>query len=98
MAIDFSLCFLLFFFVVNLFLEIVNLILISFGVSISVTYGPTSPCVQRGRFAVIPEEPSSSPSVNDANSSNGKNRRTPSPDWDFTTEVKKKEFHFQHIV
>ncbi|XP_031632744.1 uncharacterized protein LOC116346695 isoform X2 [Contarinia nasturtii] len=47
------------------------------------TYGPTSPCVQRGRFAVIPEEPSSSPSVNDANIHN---RRTPSPDWDFTIE------------
>lgn len=47
------------------------------------TYGPTSPCVQRGRFAVIPEEPSSSPSVNDATT----NRRTPSPDWDFTIEV-----------
>lgn len=49
------------------------------------TYGPTSPCVQRGRFAVIPEEPSSSPSVNDSNTN--ERRRTPSPDWDFTTEV-----------
>lgn len=48
------------------------------------TYGPTSPCVQRGRFAVIPEEPSSSPSVNDTNANE---RRTPSPDWDFA-EVK----------
>lgn len=44
------------------------------------TYGPTSP-----RFAVIPEEPSCSPSINDA--CTNLNRRTPSPDWDFT-EVK----------
>lgn len=51
-------------------------------ISLLGTYGPTSPCVQRGRFAVIPEEPSSSPSVNDTNA-----RRTPSPDWDFA-EVK----------
>lgn len=51
----------------------------------AVTYGPTSPCVQRGRFAVIPEEPSSSPSVTETNIN--ERRRTPSPDWDFTIEV-----------
>lgn len=48
------------------------------------TYGPPSPCLQRGRFAVIPEEPSCSPSVND---NPNKGTRTPSPDWDFSIEV-----------
>lgn len=47
------------------------------------TYGATSPCVQRGRFAVIPEEPSGSPSVNET----VEKKRAPSPDWDFTIEV-----------
>lgn len=50
------------------------------------SYGATSPCIQRGRFAVIPEEPSGSPSVIEA-AAEKINRRTPSPDWDFTIEV-----------
>lgn len=48
-------------------------------------YGPASPCLQRGRFAVIPEEPSSA-AVTDSQINNG-SKRAPSPDWDFTTEV-----------
>lgn len=51
------------------------------------TYGPPSPCLQRGRFAVIPEEPQTcSPSISDAQSQN-REKRTPSPEWDFNTEV-----------
>lgn len=47
---------------------------------IAATYGPPSPCLQRGRFAVIPEEPLTS-------TSNNTEKRSPSPDWDFNTEV-----------
>lgn len=48
------------------------------------TYGPPSPCVQRGRFAVIPEEPlTASADI----TSNNIAKRSPSPDWDFNTEV-----------
>lgn len=55
------------------------------------TYGPPSPCLQRGRFAVIPEEPQTcSPSISDAQSQN-RDKRTPSPDWDFNTEVNEKD-------
>lgn len=77
-------------------------------------YGPTSPCLQRGRFAVIPEEPHSgsaaataatTASSSAAGSSTeqqqqrnngggavpkttGKSaKRSPSPDWDFDTDV-----------
>lgn len=59
--------------------------LIGFLFDFSASYGATSPCIQRGRFAVIPEEPSGSPSVIEA--AEKTHRRTPSPDWDFTIEV-----------
>lgn len=51
-------------------------------------YGPASPCLQRGRFAVIPEEPSSA-GVSDAQANQSGSKRAPSPEWDFNTEVKK---------
>lgn len=58
-------------------------------------YGPTSPCLQRGRFAVIPEEPHSSggpapvPATSNAPSAlkNAHRSPSPSPDWDFDTDV-----------
>lgn len=62
-----------------------------FQISIADTYGPPSPCLQRGRFAVIPEEPQTcSPSIGDAQSQN-RDKRTPSPDWDFNTEVSERQ-------
>lgn len=42
-----------------------------------------SPCIQRGRFAMIPEEPLTS-------NSDAASKRSLSPDWDFNTEVSKK--------
>lgn len=60
-------------------------------ISIADTYGPPSPCLQRGRFAVIPEEPQTcSPSIGDAQPQN-RDKRTPSPDWDFNTEVSERQ-------
>lgn len=48
---------------------------------ISGPYGPVaSPSMQRGRFAVIPEEPNVSGSPVTATEID---RRSPSPDWDF---------------
>lgn len=48
----------------------------------------TSPCLQRGRFAVIPEEPhGSTASGSQSNEQSRINNRSPSPDWDFDTDV-----------
>ncbi|KAG4080328.1 hypothetical protein HA402_010820 [Bradysia odoriphaga] len=50
----------------------------------------TSPCLQRGRFAVIPEEPhGSTASGSQSNEQSRPNNRSPSPDWDFDTDVSK---------
>ncbi|KAJ6633482.1 hypothetical protein Bhyg_16659 [Pseudolycoriella hygida] len=45
----------------------------------------TSPCLQRGRFAVIPEEPGST-GGSQSNELARRNNRSPSPDWDFDTD------------
>lgn len=48
-------------------------------------YGNISPILQRGRFAVIPEEPLGS-SVQGTPPQAGKSARSPSPEWDFDIE------------
>lgn len=58
----------------------------------------TSPCLQRGRFAVIPEEPNgSTASGSQSNDQARLNNRSPSPDWDFDTDVSK-GFFFKTVL
>ncbi|GAB0094826.1 uncharacterized protein DMENIID0001_101520 [Sergentomyia squamirostris] len=45
------------------------------------TYGPTSPCLQRGRFAVIPEEPHAGSPAQGSDKVSA--RESPSIEWDF---------------
>ncbi|XP_075146523.1 SNF4/AMP-activated protein kinase gamma subunit isoform X2 [Haematobia irritans] len=47
-------------------------------------YGTISPILQRGRFAVIPEEPHGSPAQGTPQAQ--RSRRSPSPEWDFDIE------------
>ncbi|XP_055849756.1 uncharacterized protein LOC129914492 isoform X2 [Episyrphus balteatus] len=47
-------------------------------------YGAISPILQRGRFAVIPEEPHGSPAQGTPPPDRGE--RSPSPEWDFDIE------------
>ncbi|CAD7093214.1 unnamed protein product [Hermetia illucens] len=49
-------------------------------------YGPTSPMLQRGRFAVIPEEPQGSPAQGTSAQAETDRNRSPSPEWDFDIE------------
>ncbi|XP_034485209.1 uncharacterized protein LOC117790064 isoform X2 [Drosophila innubila] len=50
-------------------------------------YGAISPILQRGRFAVIPEEPQAgSPALNTPPPGGQSERRSPSPEWDFDIE------------
>ncbi|XP_064554859.1 uncharacterized protein SNF4Agamma isoform X4 [Drosophila montana] len=50
-------------------------------------YGAISPILQRGRFAVIPEEPQAgSPAVCTPPPGGQAERRSPSPEWDFDIE------------
>ncbi|KRG01706.1 uncharacterized protein Dmoj_GI10142, isoform E [Drosophila mojavensis] len=50
-------------------------------------YGAISPILQRGRFAVIPEEPhAGSPAVSTPPPGGVTERRSPSPEWDFDIE------------
>ncbi|XP_046805638.1 uncharacterized protein LOC111689008 [Lucilia cuprina] len=47
-------------------------------------YGTISPILQRGRFAVIPEEPHGSPAQGTPPAE--RSIRSPSPEWDFDIE------------
>uniref|UniRef100_A0A1B0FGW3 Uncharacterized protein n=1 Tax=Glossina morsitans morsitans TaxID=37546 RepID=A0A1B0FGW3_GLOMM len=47
-------------------------------------YGTISPILQRGRFAVIPEEPHGSPAQGTPPAD--RSARSPSPEWDFDIE------------
>ncbi|TMW48751.1 hypothetical protein DOY81_006176, partial [Sarcophaga bullata] len=47
-------------------------------------YGTISPILQRGRFAVIPEEPHGSPAQGTPPAE--RSLRSPSPEWDFDIE------------
>ncbi|KAH8311326.1 hypothetical protein KR044_005691, partial [Drosophila immigrans] len=50
-------------------------------------YGAISPILQRGRFAVIPEEPQAgSPALSTPPPGGPSERRSPSPEWDFDIE------------
>ncbi|XP_051862497.1 uncharacterized protein LOC117575802 isoform X2 [Drosophila albomicans] len=50
-------------------------------------YGAISPILQRGRFAVIPEEPQAgSPALSTPPPGRASERRSPSPEWDFDIE------------
>lgn len=50
-------------------------------------YGAISPILQRGRFAVIPEEPQAgSPALSTPPPGGSSQRRSPSPEWDFDIE------------
>lgn len=58
-------------------------------------YGPKSPILQRGRFAVILEEPQTqTPGTPPPEPlEDGAARRSPSPEWDFDEDVS-----FFHII
>lgn len=62
----------------------------------------TSPCLQRGRFAVIPEEPGGGGGAASGSQTNEQaklNNRSPSPDWDFDTDVSHKVYlYFCSII
>ncbi|XP_032593038.1 uncharacterized protein LOC6564447 isoform X2 [Drosophila grimshawi] len=50
-------------------------------------YGAISPILQRGRFAVIPEEPQAgSPAISTPPPGGQPGKRSPSPEWDFDIE------------
>ncbi|XP_055680567.1 uncharacterized protein LOC129788453 isoform X2 [Lutzomyia longipalpis] len=52
-------------------------------------YGPASPCLQRGRFAVIPEEPhAGSPAQGTPISEQPPSRESPTLEWDFDEKDK----------
>lgn len=55
--------------------------------SCAANYGAISPILQRGRFAVIPEEPQAgSPALSTPPPGGSSQRRSPSPEWDFDIE------------
>lgn len=49
-------------------------------------YGAISPILQRGRFAVIPEEPQAGSPALGTPPPGGRTARSPSPEWDFDIE------------
>ncbi|KAH8406749.1 hypothetical protein KR222_008810, partial [Zaprionus bogoriensis] len=56
-------------------------------------YGAISPILQRGRFAVIPEEPQAgSPALSTPPPGGSTQRRSPSPEWDFDIEQVSAQF------
>uniref|UniRef100_A0A1B0CH12 Uncharacterized protein n=1 Tax=Lutzomyia longipalpis TaxID=7200 RepID=A0A1B0CH12_LUTLO len=60
-------------------------------------YGPASPCLQRGRFAVIPEEPhAGSPAQGTPISEQPPSRESPTLEWDF--DEKDKSVIFIYIL
>lgn len=52
--------------------------------------------LQRGRFAVIPEEPQGSPAQGTSAQAETDRNRSPSPEWDFDIEVSTILVYFQH--
>ncbi|XP_054747684.1 uncharacterized protein LOC129253359 [Anastrepha obliqua] len=58
-------------------------------------YGAISPILQRGRFAVIPEEPQGSPAQGTPPTE--RSVRSPSPEWDFDIEQPKSNTSHQRI-
>ena len=61
-----------------------ELLLNNFFLYFVANYGTISPILQRGRFAVIPEEPHGSPAQGTPPAE--RSLRSPSPEWDFDIE------------
>jgi len=54
--------------------------------TIAANYGAISPILQRGRFAVIPEEPQAGSPALGTPPPGSRTARSPSPEWDFDIE------------